>query len=430
MGVGRIGFAALLSALVSGVCGCAPAPATPADARPDVVLVTIEALRADRLGSYGFPLDTTPVMDGLAASGVRFERAIAASNRPAQSLASILTSTFPRDPARSRTGRDGVASLAQLLGAAGYETAAFVTGPVLSDAPDLEAGFGVVRVVSAGSEGHPADASARAVTREALAWLEGEGEGPFFLWVHYRDPHGPYTPLPRDRGRFRVRPEADAKPLEVLADESGRGGIPASQALSRARYPSEYESRQADEIRATDQQLGVLLESVDAHRSGRPAVIAVTGAFGEALGENDRWFVHDHATTPDVAWVPFLLRAPGLAPTVRAESVHHVDIAPTLLDLAGLVPPPSARGLALAPRLRGELPFPERRVYCDMGSELSAYDATGYTRATGLDAGTPPEWSAWAWHPEMSPIRLPDPDPESLPPDLLDYARLQYPPTP
>jgi arylsulfatase len=391
------------------------------------VLITIEALRADRLGSYGFPLDTTPAMDALAASGVRFERAIAAANHAPPALRSILTSGFVRDPSSQvgdgASGGEATRTLAEQLGAAGYATAAYVTGPSTLEPIGLERGFDRYEVF-AGVGGGPFDSRAQEATHHALEWLAA-GPGPFFLWIHYRDPHGPYTPLPADKGRFRVKPPGDARPLEVLTDDSGLGGIPASQALPRVRYPTDYESRQADEIRATDRQVGRLLDSVDAHTSGRPAVVLLTGVFGESLGENDRWFVHQHATSPEVAHVPFILRVPDLAPADRAETVHHVDIAPTLLEAAGLTPSESARGLALGPRLRGELPFPERRVYCDMETELSAYDATGFTRATGLGSSGAPEWTRWAWHPEMSPIRLPDP--AQIDADLLDYTNQTRP---
>jgi arylsulfatase A-like enzyme len=405
---------------------CGPTLGSPPDTRPNLVLITIEALRADRLGSYGFPLDTTPVLDAVAASGVRFERAIAAANRAPSALRSIHTSSFSRDRATDEvegaSGESAIETLSERLRNAGYTTAAFVTGPSLGEPIGLERGFDRYEVVAAApsSPGRPPGVSAPDATRDAIAWLDASGPEPFFLWIHYRDPHGPYTPLPADKGRFRVKPAGDAEPLAVLADETGLGGIPASQALPRVRYPTEYESRQADEIHATDRQVGRLLDSVDAHASGRAAVVLVTGVFGESLGENDRWFVHEHATSPEVAHVPLLLRAPNLAPANRAETAHHVDIAPTLLEAAGLASPESARGLALAPRLRGELPFPERKVYCDMETELSAYDATGFTRATGLGSSGDPQWTRWAWHPEMSPIRLPDP--VQIETELRDYA--------
>ena len=100
-------------------------------------------------------------------------------------------------------------------------------------------------------------------------------------------------------------------------------------------------------------------------------------------GEGYHYFSHGHSTSPDGAHVPFLLRAPGLAPGRREEVVSHVDLMPTLLELAGLALPADLSGVALGPVLRGERELPDRLVYCDIGLELSAYHSDGFVRVKG-----------------------------------------------
>jgi arylsulfatase A-like enzyme len=218
-------------------------------------------------------------------------------------------------------------------------------------------------------------------TDRALGWLS-RAPSPVFLWVHYQDPHGPYTP-PEDFGsRFDV-PAPEAEPvLQVAEPGAVRDRIPRYQAIEGLDRASQYEERYVGEIAYADRAIGRLLSALDARR--RPLVVLLTADHGESLGERGHYFKHTHTTTPDVAHVPFLLRAPGLAPERRREWVSHVDVAPTLLDLAGLPIPDGMRGIPLARLLRSPAPWPERFVYCDHGTQLSAYAGDGFLRVDGV----------------------------------------------
>ena len=370
---------ALLACTASG---CAPPP--PTQDRPDVLLITVDTLRADRLGSYGFELDTSPHVDALASRGVVFERAIAASSVTAPAHASIMTSRFTRGHTVGwSNGLSMLASgptLAELFRAAGYETAAFVGNRLLTRRLGFDRGFDsyddelpAVEVNRQSSF----ERDAAGTTQRALAWLSARtGDRPFLLWVHYQDPHGPYTPPEGFAGRFRVEPAADEQPLPVLASDYALSGIPAYQALEGRFLPSEYEGLYADEIFYADHWIGRLLEAVDGVSSRETAVL-FTADHGEALGETYRYFSHGNTTTPEVAHVPLILRAPGLEPARRRELVHHVDVLPTLLDLAGLPVPEGVRGLALGAYLREGRALPDRLLYCDIGVEISAYRSSG-----------------------------------------------------
>jgi len=184
---------------------------------------------------------------------------------------------------------------------------------------------------------------------------------------------------PPAQGRERV--------LEVKADETVRNGIPRYQALADARTVADYRRRYAAEVAYADRAAGRLAEAALARGD---AAIVLTSDHGESLGEGGYFFQHVHATTPELARVPLVVVAPGIEPGRRADLVHHVDIAPTLLELAGLEPLPGSNGLALGPFLRGGRPLPQRTVYCDTRGEAGAYRVDAYVRlvappAVGLD---------------------------------------------
>jgi arylsulfatase len=389
----RIALAGLL-ACVAG-CGRTAGP-------PDVLLVVVDTLRADHLGVYGFPLPTSPNVDRFAAGAVVFERALAASSNTVPSHASLMTSRFVREHSvgwiNGTTRLEGVETVAMRFREAGYETAAFVSNFVLRRASGLDAGFDVYDDAFATAEANRPDIyerNAEATTQRALAWLAERGERPLFLFVHYQDPHGPYTPPPERLAPFAALEREESPLLPLLASDTQPGGIPRYQALPGLDHLAQYRSRYAGEIAYFDASFARLLEALDARK--RPNVVALTADHGESFGEGGFYLSHGHATTPDQAHVPFLLRAPGLQPGRRPEPVHHVDVAPTLLELAGLPVPDGLRGLALGPYLRGARPLPERLLFCDVGSDVSAYAGDRFLRASRADKRLPFEFSQERW---------------------------------
>jgi arylsulfatase len=369
-----------------------------------VLLITIDTLRADHLGTYGFAQNTSPRIDALARDSVVFERAIAASSATNPSHASIMTSRYPREHSighhNGASRLEGTATLATLFRESGFETAAFVGNLLLQRRTGFDRGFETYDDELRSAEvnrGAVLERTAEPTTVRALAWLEEQRSGPFFLWVHYQDPHGPYTAPEGWSGRIRVPGGPDEKPLPLLANDQGWGGIPSYQAQEGLNLLSQYRSRYGDEVHYADHWIGELIEALDDHASGRETVILLTADHGESFGENDRYLVHFFTTTPENAHVPLILRAPGLPPGRRPGVASHVDVMPTLLELAGIAPPPDARGLALGPFVREGRPLPDRSVYCDMGREMSVYHRDGFLRVLGADPGDP--------HPEATPYR-------------------------
>ncbi len=375
---------------------------------PNVLLITIDTLRPDFLGVYGSSTRASPNLDELAHTGVVFERAIAASPRTAPSHASMMTSLWVRQHSigwmNGSTRLDQESTLAQAFSDAGYNTAAFVGNMMLSTRMGLASGFDFydddLRNAEANRPNYR-ERNAKDTTQRALQWIERAHDGPWFLWVHYQDPHGPYMPPASHAQQFDLRQEGEER-LPLLTKNRGERGIPAYQRLPNLEYPGEYASRYAGEIHFFDHWLGRLLARVDAGDS--KAIVLLTADHGESFGEEGWWFSHGFRTTPDQIHVPFLLRAPGLEPERRSELVHHVDVAPTLLDLAGLPILPNARGLPLGRLLREQAAIPDRAVFADVGREASAYQGDRFIRADLEGESIDAQHYEWSSTREWKPV--------------------------
>lgn len=299
--------AALLGGLVL-LAGCAEE--TP---RPDLLLVTVDTLRADRLACYGGPASVGTGLCALGDRGVRYLWAFAPAPSTAPSVASLLTSRLPSHHGLTQSARtalpDAAVTVAERLGDAGYETAAFVSNPVLSRGRGLEQGFAVYDDHMTRRERNRGmvEREAGETTDAALAWLK-VARSPWFLWVHYQDPHGPYEP---PHPPHRSDPEG-AERLPVLADHSGRGGIPAYQALPGLRSAAAYGERYLDEIRHLDLHVARLVAAADA--GGAPPFVVLTADHGEAFGEDGYFFAHGHSVGLDQVRVPLLVRPAAPAP--------------------------------------------------------------------------------------------------------------------
>ena len=304
-------FLVTLALLAASGCARGKATPDPQAASPSVVLVTIDTLRADRLGCYGYRPALTPVLDGLASRGVRFQTAVAHVPLTAPSHASILTGHTPLGHGVRDNGAyvlpEGVRTVAEDFRQAGYRTAGFISGF------PLKRRFGFNRGFEAYDDQLPRGKDARRTayvertadrtTDAAIRWLEaassaGSTNKPFFMWVHYFDPHAPY--------------EAPAESMKGVA--------------------SPYDG----EIAFVDAQLGRLLRRVDELGKGAPTLVLVTADHGESLGEHGEdthgIFVYDSTIR-----VPFIMAGPGVpAGGVLQTVARGIDVAPTLLDYAGL----------------------------------------------------------------------------------------------
>ncbi|MDG2051642.1 MAG: sulfatase [Myxococcota bacterium] len=356
--------------------------------RPDVLLITIDTLRADWIHAYGFEGETTPQIDALAARGVLFEKAIAAASLTAPAHASIMTSRYAREHSigtfNGETRLFGGETLAERFRSAGYETAAFVSNIVLRRRSGLDRGFQTYDDELEDSEVNRAAYFERVAAKtaaRAMDWLASRPRNqPVFVWLHLQDPHGPYTPPEEFEGQVGDWPLRMKRPLPFLKNNIGRAGIPAYQALNDVRQPEFYAGRYGEELLYADYWVGEVVEFFETRAAPRGGIVLLTADHGESMGELGWFFQHGHATTPDLARVPLLVVAPG-ASSSRVESlVSHVDIAPTLLDLAGLNPLPHSSGLSLAPVIFGAAPGESRSIFTDTDGEAAVYTANRLTR--------------------------------------------------
>lgn len=309
--------------------GARPARRAEGDARPSLLLVSVDTLRADHVGVYGAPEAETPAIDALAARGVRFETAISPAPLTLPAHASLLTAL---DPPRHGVRHNGLyhldaahTTLAERLHDAGFATEAIVASVALHRRHGLDQGFDryddAMGVGESGDLGY-LERSAAQVNARALAALERMPR-PFFLWVHYYDPHASHRPPEPFASRHAGRP---------------------------------YDG----EIAYTDAAVGELIDAL--HLSGEleSTIVALTADHGESLGQHGE-ATHSYTLHDGVLRVPLVLAGPGLpAGRVVKDVVRLVDVLPTLLSLAGLAAPPALDGVDLLPRIAGrDLVIPE-----------------------------------------------------------------------
>lgn len=390
---GRVarGVAALGLALACG----APSPPP-----PNLLLVTVDTLRPDRLACYGGDEAVGTAICDVATRGSLYVWAFATAPATAPSLASLLTSRLPSEHGVTELAsshlRENVASVVELLREAGYDTAAFVSNPVVRRGRGLERGFAIYDDhMTRRERNRPGlrEREAEATTRAALAWAQ-VSRPPWFLWVHYQDPHGPYEPP----GAGRRRDASESTRLSLLQDHSGRGGIPAYQELPGLRSVEAYERRYRDEIRYLDLHLGLLVKGLD--ELGDPPWVILTADHGEAFGEDDYWFAHGHSLGLDQIRVPLLVRPGGADPGATARRVTApvsvVDVAPTLLAAAGLEAPAGFIGRPLQEAaVPGRALFAEHRL---RGAVVSG-DTYFARDREGFDAPVPDAVSGGRLHP-------------------------------
>lgn len=360
LGGARPAGAALLvlagvNAAAAFVAGRAPRP------RLNVLLITIDALRADHLGVYGYPRPTSPNIDRLAGEGVTFRRAASQWPLTSPSFAALMSSTYGHTNGLIRNTAqrmpDRPLMLAELLKAAGYSTWAAVGNVNLARFFNFNQGFDTYREIWREDDDRKTDR----ITRAGLGLLKRASAGrPFFLWLHYFDPHARYEPpKPFDQmfvgdryfdGSWRVPLYKDAS--------TDLGGISSKMSLGTEDRVAYYVAQYDAEIRYVDQQVGLLLKALQDQGLAGDTLVVLTSDHGESLGDHNYFFEHGRFPYDDCVHVPLIVRAPGEprpGETVRSP-VQSIDIVPTILDLAGLPADPRAEGKSLRLLLRGEHP--------------------------------------------------------------------------
>ncbi len=292
-----------------------------------IVLVTIDTLRADRLGSYGHDRDTSPFIDRLARDGAQLMAAYAPAPVTVASHVSMLTGLRPHTHGAirnvGRITRAEVPSLPSELRRCGYETAAFLSVPFLDPRAKRLPGFALVEHPPVGEIRPAADTFAR-----AAAWVRAHAAEPFFVWLHAYDPHKPYAPPPPYDAMFWSGTAEDWRPPRTGFLRDG-APTPRQVAYVDALYDGE--------IRATDAALEAFFVAVGTAWREPPLVI-VTADHGEVLAEHghDLGMVYFHGKYPYIQslHVPLIVHWPGhVAPGRRLTPVDITGLAPTIVDL-------------------------------------------------------------------------------------------------
>ncbi len=363
-------WAALLCAATLLLCGCGPG------APRNLVLISIDTLRADYLGAYGYERETSPTLDALAEGGVLFEAAMSTSPWTLPSHASLFTGLYPRHHgAKSEHAALAapVRTLAQVLREAGFDTAGFVNSHYLTDRYGLERGFEEFRYATEFTQQH----GSSPIGDWAIGWLREERREPFFLFLHFYDTHSAYRPLPYYARRL-VRPydgKADGSTRQLMASRRGRFEIGPED----ARYLSDL---YAAEILQLDDVLARVIDALDASGLRERTLLVVTADHGEEFLEHGG-VAHGRTQYQEVLHVPLLLNGPGLPRGERVpEPVSLVDVFPTLVALLGLPVPPGLDGQDLGPLWRGagREAFAERALFGEADHNNAQPDQTSSVR--------------------------------------------------
>jgi arylsulfatase A-like enzyme len=442
----RMAAGIVLAGLVSGIVWSSrwagavradklPNPA-PATGKPNIILITMDTVRADHLSVYGYDRDTTPHLREFAREATLYERAIAASDFTLPSHASIFTGMYPSwhdanwQYPFGRPLAPVAVTLAEVLAANGYTTAGIYANGVLSGKlTGLDQGFAIwssgaparlavvhpfyFRNIARKVLDHVVDTggfdawSLRAsdINRHACAILEKiRKSGPFFLFLNYMDAHFPYvSPHPFSLQFSRGTPHSDILSHYGKVVEQMNGGRRHIQAAERSSLTSRYDGG----IAYLDSEIGKLMTWLRQSGLYDNTLIIITGDHGEAFGEHERLGHASNSVYQDQVHVPLLVKYPHQCdPAHSTTLVSHVDIMPTVLNFAGCARPAGLQGEGLRLRRDSEVVFAEARS--PKGNEATPR-LRGVHRAIFAGGLKLIAWSAG--HPEVYDLAT---DPEEL----------------
>jgi arylsulfatase len=310
---------------------------------PNFLFITIDALRADHMGIYGYERNTSRYLDKFFRDGTVYEYAYSTEANTGPSVVSFLSGTLPQDNGvrlMLQHVPEDMMLVSDYLTDAGYHTAGIVSNIVLtSEATSLNLHFDYFDDYVDEKEPYRNvyERNARATTDAGIQWMvtTHDPKKPFFLWLHYQDPHGPYHPPPD-------------KPVSFSHDEPLRIDIRKVPNYQRERGLNdglEYVDLYDEEIAYMDHHVGRLLNSFKKQGLLKNTVVIFSADHGESMMEHERWFTHGYHVYDEIIRVPLLFRFPDSKPSNRVpDRVSLLDLMPTFLNLAGLEPPSDIRG--------------------------------------------------------------------------------------
>lgn len=341
---------AALTLILSGAAGCrdteptlVPSPTVSLEpghyAGKNIVIVSIDTLRADHLGLYGYARDTSPRLDAIAKNAITFDRARVPRGLTWPSLVSMFTSLYPKSSNVRRNGdllADDVPTLASLLEAAGYATAGFLGNACGVFTRNFKPSF-------CGTD--------EEVHRQALNWIDQHDGSPFLLWVHYKAPHEEYLP-PKEFDRFTKPDYAGAATGKrdyldrVMLDKK------APEAEDLEHVVDLYDG----EVLYSDALFGEVWDHLAARGWLDDTIVVFTSDHGEELLQHNNYYYHSCSIYDAVLHIPLVVHLPGSnhGGSRIPQLVENIDIAPTLLDLVGVARPEGFEGQSMRDLVNGD----------------------------------------------------------------------------
>jgi len=313
----------------------------------NVILITVDALRPDHLGCYGYKRNTSPNIDYLAKEGVLFTQAISQVPYTAGSFAATFTSTYPKQHKviglNEKLELDNL-TLAEILREKGFVTKAITTNFILSNAFGFNQGFEPQEFK---------EYEGKDETEVAINWLKENIDKRMFLWIHYMEPHAPYEPLP-EHNVFLDFINSKGE-LPIVENEQGEGGIPKYVVRNNRRDLDYYIALYDGEIRTADAKIGRLLEGLKELKLIDDSLIIFLSDHGEELGEHGFYFSHGTLLYDSSVRVPLIIKYKNFEKGKIIDSqVRLLDISPTILDILGIKIPRLMKGKSLVPLITGK----------------------------------------------------------------------------
>ncbi len=362
----------------------------------NVVLMILDTVRADRLGCYGNSEGITPAIDRFARDGVLFENCYSQAPWTLPAVASIFTSLYPsqhgaggHESKFSMLG-EGIVSVAELFKTAGRATGAVANVRFITSRFGVTGGFDTVDVVNGGRSNRRMRRAER-TTDAALGWIDGCADKPFFLMVHYYDPHLVYDPPQPYRRRFASARDAETKGYVFGTDKDvkamrSKGKKPSAETVLR------LEKLYNGEVAYTDSAVGRFLEGLAERGLEDKTAVVLTADHGEEFLEHGG-FEHGHTLYNELLHVPLVIRRPGhigaglpaageKSPARVGQTVRLIDIAPTMCEMGGIEGSKDFMGESMVGMFgggrfdervvfgEGNLWGPTRTAFCTGGSKL------------------------------------------------------------
>ena len=335
----RYGIILALGLLIAAAVGAVVlVPKAPRGPRPSIIMIVVDTLRPDYLGCYDHSLDTSPNVDAFAADSMLFESCYAQAPNTRMSCATILSGYLPHET-HSMQRFDlppEVDTLPEMLKPLGYKTVAVISNYVLRTGEGYEQGFDVFDDEMNQKElvRKHEERIAEPTTDRAIEYLEEYRDEPLFMWIHYQDPHGPYTP-PAQYGQMMQRDDVQPRPLPFNPHVSGLGGIPTYQRVGDENDYHDYVARYNGEIRYFDDHFGRLIGALKRLGYYDDALIIFTSDHGEGMGEQNVYFAHGTYLYNSLTRVPLIIRQGDALKGRRQDIAQHLDFTPTILTAAG-----------------------------------------------------------------------------------------------